>query len=271
MIEEAIDFIRDLSTRYARPVVYSSFGKDSMVMLDLVERAGLRPPILFHREAFFPLKYEFADQIISARHYEVHDYAPIGMQVAKRAGVIEIVNRHQSGAACDWTPIGIRAPEPGLPYLCGYQDLYNKPLAPFDFPWDLAFVGQKSSDVDPILGGVPLKTQLHERADGGATIAFPLRDFTDADVWEYTLAHSLPINEKRYNRSEGWKEFADITFNPDYFHACTACIDRDQPERVWCPKVERMIWNASETIWASSPPTIEYIGVPAESGAAVRA
>ena len=56
----------------------------------------------------------------------------------------------------------------------------------------------------------------------GVNAVFPLRHWTDQDVWDYTELNRVPYDKRRYqNRAE----LDDKWLNPDYVHACTACID----------------------------------------------
>ncbi len=250
-IAAAVELIVAATGHHARPIVASSFGKDSMVLLSLVARAGFKLPILFFREPFFPRKYSFANWIILQHDYVVYDYPPRQTLVSKRNGEMEIVNLHDAPGRPLYLPTGIRPPVDGdEAYLCGLLDLYDKPKGSFpSFPWDLILIGHKNSDTDPILGPCPLNTDLQPGEAGGApALCFPLRHFTDEDVWTYTERFKLPINHRRYDRTAGWKEFADITYNPDYFHACTACIDRDNPAMVMCPRLGREIPNISSQV-----------------------
>jgi len=243
-VDEALALLAETLPRHKKPIVMSSFGKDSMVLLYLVKLLGLKLPILFYREPFFPKKYEFANQMIAAEEYTVYDQPPLNVGMAASQQAIEVVSLYGTqGGPVHYVPTGIKDPEVGLPYLCGLTDLYQKPKGEAEFPWDLRIHGHKSSDQDPIFGAVPLKSKVLPGC------VFPIADFTDADVWEFTLQEGIPINRKRYNEAAAWKEFDDITFNPDYFHACTACLDRRQLEKVRCPKTEQVIPNLGKQIY----------------------
>jgi hypothetical protein len=245
-VRGAIALIKEIVPNHSAPIVMSSFGKDSMVLLDLVKKANFKLPILSYREPFSPRKYLFANAIIHANDYTVYDYPPLETWFSRRNGSVEIVNLHQgpAGNAPIYLPTGVKPPKMDQPFLCGLSDIYGKPtVSSYSFPWDLALIGHKASDVDPILGPVPINTFFQS---GDLSLLFPLKAFTDEDIWRYTIEFNLPINEQRYNRLDNWKEFEDITFNPDYFHACTACMDPESPKEVFCPKVAGMIPNVSQ-------------------------
>lgn len=209
-----------------RPAVMCSFGKDSMVALHLVRSVpgGKALPVIFHREPFLPRKYRFARKVTALWDLTVYDFPPQGTAVQRRGDDVEVVNYYPAGARPCALPTGLTKPAKGEPTLCALYDFYARPCGTFAYPWDVVFHGHKSSDVDPIYGAVPLNADFARNIDS-VSAAFPLRHFTDADVWRYTEQLELPIHLERYEKtSKGWRERADKTQNPDYFPACTACM-----------------------------------------------
>ncbi len=257
----ALTLIEEQCAQHAHPVVMSSFGKDSMVLLSLIRKAGLKLPVIFHTEPFEPKKYTFSNRVIEAMGYSVYDWPPFEMQVIQRGEHFEIVNRHQvAPERFDYLPIGIKEPGPDAApdtYLCGLKDLYMKPTGGFVFPWDLILLGHKSSDVDPILGPVPLE---HDVVKDAIDSAFPLRHFTDEDIWAYTVREKIPINHGRYDARNGFKEKPDLSTNPDWFSVCTACMRKGGAEEVNCPKQNRVIPNVANLLrWVPAEAFPEYV------------
>lgn len=236
-IAQAHRLIDTVMATARNPVVMSSFGKDSMVMLHLLRDHGLRLPVVFHREPMLPKKYAFANSVIQDWELTVYDYPPTGTAIQMEGECVEVVNAYPAGAKPMLLPTGICDPVDGEPTLCALHDFYLKPLGlGFNTPWDLAFVGHKSSDVDPVYGAIPLKADYHTNI-GSPSLAFPIRYFTDADVWTYHEKLGVPIHTTRYEKTgDSWKERADKTHNPDYFPACTACMKPDGGP-VACPRL----------------------------------
>jgi hypothetical protein len=253
-IEESELLIEQIMQEYRNPVLMCSFGKDSMVLLNLVRDLGYRIPVIFHREPFMPHKYKFANEIIQKWNLTVYDYAPVRTTFCKRQGKMEVLNEYQIGAETCMVPTGIIEPKPGEEYLCALKDLLYKPVGTFNYPWDLCFIGHKSSDVDPLHGKLEFEIDV-KRHLNSAHFAFPIRKWSDDDVWDYLEEFDVPFHKERY---ENRQEKADKTENPDYFPACTACIDRDQPQAVHCPKLGRPINNLSNRI-PYLEPTFDYI------------
>jgi hypothetical protein len=219
-----------------RAAVMCSFGKDSMALLHLArETLDKEPPVIYYKHPYFPAKQDFANKVIKSWGLTVHDYPPFAAGVKVNDEMLELVARYGFGnnGAMD-LPINTLAPVLRRNFICGLYDWILRPKAgTITFPWKAVFQGHKSSDVDPFDGPIPLKSDT--ATIGQTELVFPLRYWTNADVWDYTEQHHIP-----YDRSRYWdrQELPDKWLNPDYIHACTACIDpRETRKTVPCPKL----------------------------------
>ena len=264
--QNAMNFILRIVRHYHRPVIMSSFGKDSMVLLDLFKRLGLKFPLLFHREPYFPEKYSFANVQIEGNSYSVYDYHPSEFTVISNNGVTEIAKWYDVGRGKLYLPIGISKLNTSKPFLCGYWDMYKRPTGTFNFPWDVAFHGHKASDTDPLLGNVPLQVDLKIN-DGAVDYAYPLRHFTDADIFEYTRERALPWNSARYGDLNNPSDPYENEFNSDYHNACVRCLDPNEPTLVECPLLGAKITNISGEVKRTSPELPAYVCETAGCGA----
>ena len=258
-INAAVQLVRDALSQYSRPAVMCSFGKDSMVVLDIVQRVMPRPAVIFHREPYQHHKYAFANKVIADKKLMVYDWPHSYTAMANGGGETEIVKFYGIGNSNAYVPVGTRA-DGGDDMVCGLRDIYYSPTGTYDYPWDLVFHGHKSSDVDPVMGAVPLKTDLL-RNEGSASAAFVIRDFTDADVWEYTERFNLPVHTERYEKVDGvWREREDKTYNPDYLNACTACMVHGK-DGIPCPMLGgALVNNISHTLNWTGDYRPDYIG-----------
>ena len=257
-VANAQELLRRAFAEFNRPAVMCSFGKDSLVALHLALQVRPGLPVIFHREPFFPDKYEYANEVIVAWNLTVYDFPPAKTALQQNAvGDLEIVNSYDCGGGkfCD-LPTGVIGYGEGEHYLCALRDLVLKPRGRFDYPWDLVVHGHKSADVDPFHGPVPLAADIGLNLGGAATPVFPLRDWSDEDIWAYIEAEGLPIHHERYEKIDGqWRERPDKTLNPDYFPACTACL-RKGGGPVHCPRLDAEIPNvAAQLPWTEPRPT----------------
>jgi hypothetical protein len=142
-------------------------------------------------------------------------------------------------------PVNTEEPLRKRDFVCGLEWLRRtKANGIVEWPWMTAFIGHKDCDVDPYEGAVPL---AHDAADAaGVNVVFPLRRWTDDDVWQYIEENHVDYDKRRYAAR---LEVPDKWLNPDYLHACTKCIDpREDAEEVMCPKLGRMVPNVSRKV-----------------------
>lgn len=243
--QESKDYIKKILDLSPNPVVLCSFGKDSMVMFHLIRQITKELPVVFFREAFYPKKYAFANKIIEDWNLIVYDYPPAGTDYIFKNGEFDVVNWHNGYKnALLYRPAGTHKYKDGEEYLCAVKDLLRKPvISGYSFDWDTIFVGHKSTDTDPILGDVPLKNNTVMIKE--MTLALPIANWTDKDIWEYAVENDVPINERRYDRDNGFKEFTDKTYNNDHHSCCFKCLDYKEDKVVICPKSGEEIKNIS--------------------------
>ncbi len=249
--------IEKLLAEAERPAVMCSFGKDSMVMLHLMLQMGVKLPVVFYQDPWFAQKYQFAKDVAEAWGLVVWDYQPSAVTMWEGKGIMAFTNHYQIGPRLPdgripdmAVPKNIEEPVEGRFYLCGLVDLFARPLGTFEFPWDMVLIGHKSADEDQIAGKVPLQCDRVRSEAGGPVAGFPLKDWTDEDVWAYTERFEVPVQLDRYVRgTDGmWGEHEDKWANSDYWHACIACIDRRNGPVVECPKLKRPVPNVSDRI-----------------------
>jgi 3'-phosphoadenosine 5'-phosphosulfate sulfotransferase (PAPS reductase)/FAD synthetase len=75
---------------------------------------------------------------------------------------------------------------------------------------------------------------------------YPLRDWTDEDISNYTLSNHILYDENRYDARVVSKE--DKSLNSDYIQACMRCVDKREGDFVQCPKLQADIENISRFI-----------------------
>jgi hypothetical protein len=228
-VKNANGVIKEMLKYSKRPAFMCSFGKDSMVLLDLITRAGVSVPVIFYRDPAYPEKFRFADEIIREWLLEAHDYPPLAVSMAEGNGAINIVSHYQIGNGVLLLPKNIEFSEE-----CGIKHLL-RPTGTFNYPWDSVLIGHKSSDTDNIAGSLSLRSYVKSGEGKAPDAWFPLRHWTDDDVWMYSRQNSVPQQLDRYDTKEGREKPARAT-NSDYVHGCFACVDRRNSGRVFCPK-----------------------------------
>jgi hypothetical protein len=222
-------------TNFPRPVIMSSFGKDSMVMIHITKSMGLRIPVVYHRAPWFPEKNKFADEQTVKMDLEVHDWPPAACGIKNNGKVLEVGSSYQIAPNSFMSMCyNILAPKAGDRFICARYDMLKRPTCQgFQNPWNFLLVGHKNSDVDNFEGPFALKTHTIQYNDS-PIIGFPLRDWDDNDVWDYIDKYRVPVQTDRYDvKNRTNRESKE--FNNDYITACTKCIDSRNPSKVECP------------------------------------
>jgi len=236
--EAACELIEAALQRSARPCVLWSAGKDAMVVLALARQVRPRIECVFWTLPFLRSKLDFAMRMQSEWNLTVHDGPPVSAALCRGNGRIDVMESYGLRNAGQTMVVARGTEEAGCRelgtgnYVCGV-DWLNRPKAVTEFPFDLALHGHKSCDYDPLSGPIPLAVDAVQDPGGTETV-FPLRNWSDAEVWDYTRAMQIPYDAGRYGKDGASLE--DKGRNPDYYHACFRCCDASEGEFVSCPK-----------------------------------
>jgi len=207
-----------------------------------------------YREPFLRERYRFADEVIQQMGLEIYDYAPMGVAMADGPDVETGRMRFDFVKYYQWGPqgtialsLGTEEPVEGEPFLCGVKDCLARPTGGFNWPWEAVWIGTKGCDTDLIKGPVPMVMDVR-RAPNGPWTLYPLRDWSDAEVFDFLEPLGL-IDEDRYEQNaEGvWGHKRDKSKNADYYPVCWNCVNRHAGHVVHCPRLKASITNVSES------------------------
>lgn len=262
-INSACRTIEVVLAKYKRPCILSSFGKDSVVLLHMIRSWFTNDlDVVYFRHPWFQRKYDFSDKLAKEWDLTLHsEFPPLAMSIysSEEKGA-EIVNHYGLGQKTMMLLVGKQATERQVKWLCG-RDMLARPCGNTQWNWDVAFSGHKSSDVDAAAGAIPLLVDIHQQANA-CDAAYPLRHFTDADIWEYIEKWDLPYNRLRYKKNEDgtYSDDTDSIFNPDYQPYCSKCLDRRADAAVICPKNNLEVTNLSGSLNHVDFKNLNYLG-----------
>jgi len=191
---ESIGIIREVAAEFRNPVMLYSIGKDSGVMLHLAMKAFYpsKPPFpLLHVDTL----WKFRDMI---RHRD---------SIVERFGVKLLVHTNPEGIARGINPI---ASGSQLHTQVMKTEALKQALDKWDF--DAAFGGARRDEEksrakervfsfrsaghvwDPRNQRPELWNLYNTRISKGETIrVFPLSNWTELDIWQYTRAEDIPV------------------------------------------------------------------------------
>ena len=236
--------IRKALLKAKRPAVLWSGGKDSGVLLDIA--LGIRPDIevIHFKLPFLPAKYQHHHKLQEALGITVHDWLPSRLALTHGNNRIDVCETYDIGSGEISVMRGTEPFEEGKPWVCGL-DWLNRPTCKATANFDVLLCGHKSCDIDPLTGNVPLEIDM-KRLGAFTECWYPLRDWTDEDISNYTLSNHILYDENRYDARVVSKE--DKSLNSDYIQACMRCVDKREGDFVQCPKLQADIENISRFI-----------------------
>jgi len=255
LVDQSLYRIEHWLREFRAPVVLWSGGKDSTAMLHLLRfKLGVKLPCVQWREPRFRHRYAHSDLLAREWDLTLYDYAPgriaiqDGYDIETGQPRFDFLKYYQWGHHSALVlSLGTEAPtETEIAedrYLCGLADVLQRPCGSFNWPWDSAFHGQKSADVDLIKGAVPLMQDVRRTPDS-PTQLFPMRHWTDDDIFDYLEAEGVPMDPTRYDRATGkWGHKQDKSHNADYYPICWNCVNRHLSSPVHCPKLRSEVNN----------------------------
>lgn len=232
-IEEALKYCK-------RPVLFCSFGKDSIALLHMARR--LCPKIevayLLISIPFFKHLYSFKAAVDMGVNLIL--YPPSRADYFQLGNVFKLSNLFYMNGV-DW--IGFRTGcykyKEGQDYSCAIELLRTPMVSSYQFQWDCIIHGHKKSDFedDPFDGGPKKPVELF--LQGFGYTVYPLYDWTDDDAWEYVGKYNLPVQAARYKDNAGGtptRTESDTNSN-DAIPTCYHCLDyHNEGKAVFCPR-----------------------------------
>ena len=253
LIDKTINKIKEWNKRWPRAVVLWSGGKDSTALLHLIRYgAEIDIPVIQYRQPKFRERYAYSDRLIKEWGLEVYEYPPMKVALADGPDVntgevrFDMLHYFQWGRDCVILSLGTEKPKDGEKFLCGVTDFLQRPTGTFNWPWGAVYIGTKFEDTDLIKGHVPLAQDIRI-IDGSPVSLYPMRDWTDDEIFWYLEDNGIEPDPTRYiKENEQWKNNPDKSLNADFYPACFNCVNRHMDRHVHCPKLNATITNISD-------------------------
>lgn len=246
LLRDARARVAELLAASTHPAVLWSSGEDSNLLLWMVRQIRPDVAVIHLRPLDQGAKHAFADRIIEEWDLNMAPVPLVNVDVVANGNEVNLVEEYALAPGLTVFLPFENEPDRAVDKesACGIGALKAKgeslglPLA--SSPYDLIFVGHHLGDGDAIFGQLPLVDYSLEV--NGVRVAYPLRDFTKADVREVSRNLGIPQNDARY--LEG-----DMRANNDYFALCTSCLNPTNTGlMVTCPKINQPVYNLGSVI-----------------------
>lgn len=261
LISRTLEAAEQTLAQYRHPALALSFGKDSLVLLSLLSH--LRLPVICHRPAFQPERWQFANRMIEKLGLTVYDWPPVWTAMQEKDGNLELVSAYNTGDNEEVFSIGQKIiNNPGMPHsklVCGLHDCIKRPRSRVEHVWDCLVIGHKHGDPNHLGGSVEIQSDI--KGGLNCDIYMPLRHWTEENVHDYLNHIGLEADWNRYIATVSTlgyqlREIEDKTRNPDYVEGCFACINRAGEKVVKCPRLfGKEVENISSRITYIEPRT----------------
>lgn len=239
----ALDRMATAIDRSRKPVIMCSFGKESMVLLDLFRRVSRSCTIAYFELGVIERKHRFAKEQIRRFWPGTKHILPHRSVVIKGINNSSLAYEFDLSSGSVLSIFGATFDDTlSSRLICG-RELQNIQKSgghpPYD--WDCVISGRRCDDVDATVGAL----SWHSAADvteAGTRLVMPLLEWSDADLALYVSQRNILIDEKRYVvRSNQISPRSDRQNDPDYLPACIRCLHGISGDQVRCAKANTML------------------------------
>lgn len=227
LVDDSVELIKSSLEVRHRPAIACSFGKDSMVMLWLARQVVPDIPVLYFDAFAHETKHTFAERMIKEWNLNVIRMHPKMRSLNGTPTGIEVVEWYEpSPNRFLYFPIESEPNYiPDAQCNCTLTKIFDIADSDEDSHFDAVLIGHRGDDHDPTFGDVPLKQSVVSYPD--FSYIYPLKDWTESDIWKASETYSIPQNERRYN--------GDMSHNNDYYPLCNKCLTDDAVFTI-CPQ-----------------------------------
>lgn len=266
LLEEAIQTVSAVVRSAESPAVFTSFGKDSMALLGVLREAGLLSAVhlVSFRHPAFPSRYAFSDRIIAQWSLDPLIVFHRWNSIIAGNGRVDLLGTARARGSKIHIPVANMVwQNDSKLWSCALDNQLPHGVDLIKLDFDLILLGSKQADADPVVGKVEVQN-VAEQFHGKTSLLFPLRDWTDGDVWDFIRAREIPFDTDRYVESTGGNIVDDSTYpeHSEYLPVCTACVNPANHGEVWCPKFNKSIPCRADSLQHRNYPPKPREGVP---------
>lgn len=260
--ERTLELLRCMAVAYKAPALLVSWSKDSMVLRHIVRAAGYDWPVITYMTEWQPRKWDFARRMSVLYDEPIITYNPQGTWMFQQDGAAVMGCTYQLGPHPELPGIDIHVdviepPDDAVTmppgYECGLKYMHRL-RGSIEWIWDAVLLGHRDVDRDRFLGGLPLAAETVAMGDLHPDLCFPLKHWSDREIWNYTLQQNLPVDWARYSQDHQWEDPDYVpasllnAANNDCTHACLRCLKLNGPSSVHCPALNAPVSNNAASV-----------------------
>lgn len=220
-----------------KPALLSSFGKDSLCLLSLIDELKVEASIAYFELGAIATAHRFARRVIAEHDLQVTLLRPHRTFVAKGVGGADLAYHFDLLSGDSFQIVGAKFDDSLRPELaCGLQVdlLEDGQHAPYD--WDLVIAGRRQVDIDSTLGSLRIAS-AKTRLEHGTELLMALHEWTDEDVAYFLTTHcDYPPDWERYELIGGClRNRVEKGANPDHAQICIRCFAAETSTPPDCP------------------------------------
>jgi len=266
LIEEAIKTISAVVRAAESPAVFTSFGKDSMALLGVIREAGLLSAVqlVSFRHPAFPSRYASADRIIAQWSLDPLIVFHGWNSIITGNGRVDLLGTARTRGSQIHIPVANMVwQNESTIWSCALDNQLPHGVDLIKLDFDLVLLGSKQSDADPVVGKVEVQS-VAEQFDGRTSLLFPLRNWTDSDIWDFVRTREIPFDTNRYVVSAAGTIVDDLTYSEhsENLPVCTACVNPANHGEVRCPKFNKSILCRAGSLQHRNYPPKPRDGMP---------
>lgn len=236
-IANAKDIMRNACSDEHRSVIFSSFGKESLVLIQLADELGLNTDVGYFELGFASEKHAFARYRVNSLGDRVFRLVPFRTVTIAGADNTSLGYQFRLTTGDVITIAGATFDESNRQEVeCAIErGLIRYEFTAPTYNWNSIVCGRRSSERDVTVGDLFWPSTLY-RMEFGAKISMPLLNWSDSDVMNFLQSRAIQIDWRRYQKhGRHIVERPDKTYSPDHVNCCCRCASVGRGAAVLCP------------------------------------
>lgn len=236
-ISQSLATMERALARARKPVILSSFGKDSLCLLALSKELRIEVTVAYFELGAVRRSHQFAQRFITEQQLPVTLLRPHNTLIATGVGGADLAYRFDLANGDSFTIVGATFDDrPHSNLFCGLDANLIRTGRHDPYDWDLIITGRRRADIDPTLGSLEIASD-NERLECGTELLMPIVELSDEDVAYFLRMRGCYAPDwDRYEPAGNIiRSRTNSTANPDHAQICIRCLASVKGVAPSCP------------------------------------